>query len=73
MKKVLIHKSGRKTLVNGDIEPVLFEIRDKHGKADEVIEEIQVKEMSDSDFEKMMERPQKFDIKKHGLKTLKKA
>jgi len=74
MKKILIHKSGRKTLASC---PVGIEdevkIREANGKIDEVIEEIEVGKMSDKHFESMMEKPQKFDIKRYKLRTIRKT
>ena len=66
-RKVLIHESGRKTMIitdgNGIEEQHIVTYGD--GREDKVISEIEVNKMNPDDFRKSMCRPQQFNPKKY--------
>ena len=63
--KIIIHESGRRSIVEGDI--MTIEIRDRTGKIDKQVTEYSINSnLPRKELRKMMEKPQDFNIKKYG-------
>lgn len=67
MAKIIIHESGRKTVLNDEMVSASIEVRDKKGKVDKPHSYFHTrKDIPKKELEKMMEKPQEIDAKKHG-------
>lgn len=70
MSKVLIHESGRKTIIAGDGN-VKIEVADSNGQVDKVQKVVEIVDLPRQDLLDHMKNPQDFNVKRYGGRELK--
>jgi len=71
MSHVIIHESGRKTIVDGNIGSVSIEVRESNGQLDRVEKVMGISEIPKDNLRELMRDPQNFDVSRYSTGEIK--